>query len=91
MKLHYNEQFTNASEDIRQAKELVNKVIYTYAMSEDFIVTPLQEEELLRDTVSEVTALLNRLDKALNEVSMYLLQHENITQEKCKEILREIF
>jgi ATP-dependent metalloprotease FtsH len=91
MKLHYNEQFTNASEDIRQAKELVNKVIYTYAMSEDFIVTPLQEEELLRDTVSEVTALLNRLDKALNEVSIYLLQHENITQEKCKEILREIF
>jgi ATP-dependent Zn protease len=91
MKQHYNEQFTNASEDIRQAKELVNKVIYTYAMSEDFIVTPLQEEELLRDTVSEVTALLNRLDKALNEVSMYLLHHENITQEKCKEILREIF
>ncbi len=90
-KLHYNEQFTNASADIRQAKELVNKVIYTYAMSENFIVTPLQEEELLRNTVSEVTALLKTLDKALSQVSEYLLLHENITQEKCKEILREIF
>ena len=90
-KLHYNEQFTNASADIRQAKELVNKVIYTYAMSENFIVTPLQEEELLRDTVSEVTALLKTLDKALSEVSAYLLLHENITQEKCREILRDLF
>jgi ATP-dependent Zn protease len=90
-KLYYNEQFTNASADIRHAKELVNKVIYIYAMSDNFIVTPLQEEELLRDTVSEVTALLKTLDKALSEVSQYLLQNENIKQEKCKEILREIF
>jgi len=90
-KLHYNEQFTNASADIKQAKELVNRVIYTYAMSENFIVTPLQEEELLRDTVSEVTALLKTLDKALSEVSAYLLLHENITQEKCREILLDLF
>jgi len=66
-------------------------VIYTYAMSDNFIVTPLQEEELLRDTVSEVTALLKTLDKALSKISVYLLEHENITQEKCREILREIF
>jgi len=90
-KLRYNEQFTNASEDIRQAKELVNRVIYTYAMSDNFIVTPLQEEELLRDTVSDVTTLLKTLDKALSDVSEYLLQHENITPEKCREILRELF
>jgi len=90
-KLHYNEQFTNASSDIRQARELVNKVIYAYAMSDNFIVTPVQEEELLRDTVSEVTALLKTLDKALSEVSEYLLQNENITQEKCQKILKEVF
>jgi len=90
-KLHYSEQFTNGSDDIRQAKELVHKVIYSYAMSENFIVTPYQEEELLRDMVSEVTALLKRVERALTEVSAYLLQHENITQERCKSILKEIF
>ena len=90
-KLHYNEQFTNASEDVMLAKELVHKVIYEYAMSENFIVTPIQEDELMRESVSEVTALLKTLDKALAEISSYLLMHENITHEECKEILREIF
>jgi len=90
-KLHYNEQFTNASEDILLAKELVRKVIYEYAMSENFIIAPNQEEELLKESVSEVNTLLKTLDKALSEVSTYLLKHENITHEACKEILREIF
>jgi len=90
-KIHYNEQFSNASADIMLAKELVRKVIYEYAMSDNFIVTPLQEEELLRESVSEVNALLKTLEKALSEVSNYLLAHENITHDECKEILREIF
>ena len=90
-KLHYKEQFTNASTDIKQAKILVHKVIYDYAMSENFIVTSQQEEELLRESVSEATALLKTLEKAITETSHYLLMHENITNEECKEILREIF
>jgi ATP-dependent metalloprotease FtsH len=90
-KIHYNEQFTNASADILLAKELVRKVIYEYAMSDNFIVTPLQEDELLRESVSEVNALLKTLEKALSDVSNYLLAHENITHDECKEILREIF
>ncbi|HIQ27972.1 MAG TPA: ATP-dependent metallopeptidase FtsH/Yme1/Tma family protein [Sulfurovum sp.] len=89
--IHYEEQFTNASTDIFQAKQLVHKVIYEYAMSENFIVTPQQEEALLRESASEVTALLHTLKQALNEVSNYLLVHENITHDECKAILREIF
>lgn len=90
-KIHYNEQFTNASTDIAQAKELVRKVIYEYVMSENFIVTAGQEEELLRESVSEVTTLLKTLEKALSEISTYLLAHENITPEECRVILRKIF
>ncbi len=89
--MHYNEQFTNAKSDILLAKELVKKVIYEYSMSENFVVTPYQEEELMKASVSEVKALLKTLEKALNEVSTYLLEHENISQDECKEILREIF
>jgi ATP-dependent metalloprotease FtsH len=90
-KIHYNEQFTNASTDIAQAKEIVRKVVYEYVMSENFIVTPQQEDELLRESVSEVTTLLKTLDKALSEVSSHLLAHENITAEECRVILRKIF
>jgi len=90
-KMHYNEQFTNASADIAQAKQIVQKVVYEYTMSENFIVTPEQEGELLKESVSEVRTLLVTLERALSEVSAYLLNEENITQEKCKEILRDIF
>ena len=90
-KIHYNEQFTNASSDIALAKQIIRKVIYEYAMSENFIVTPHQEEELLRESVSEVTTLLKTLEKALHEVSQFLLTHENITAEECRVILRKLF
>ena len=90
-KIHYNEQFTNASTDIAQAKQVIRKVIYEYVMSDNFIVTPQQEEELLRESVSEVTTLLKTLEKALYEVSQFLLAHENITAEECRVILRRLF
>jgi hypothetical protein len=60
-------------------------------MSDNFIVTPLGEEELLKESVSEVKALLKTLERALDEVSRYLLIHENITHHACQEILKEIF
>ena len=90
-KMHYNEQFTNATSDIAQAKEIVSKVVYEYAMGDNFIVTPEQESELLRDSVSELTTLLKTLDKALSEVSTVLLAQENITPDECRDILRKIF
>jgi ATP-dependent Zn protease len=60
-------------------------------MSDNFTVTPQQEEALLQESVSEVKTLLNTLDGALNEISTYLLAHENITADECRDILRKIF
>ena len=90
-RVRYNEQFTNGASDIAQAKALVSKVVYDYAMSDNFSVTGKQEEELLRDCVSEVTTLVKTLDGALSEISEYLLEHENISADTCREILRKIF
>ena len=90
-KIRYTEQFTNAATDIAQAKEIVSKVVYEYAMGDNFIVTPQQESDLLRDSVSELNTLLKTLDKALSEVSAVLLAQENITTNECRDILRKIF
>ncbi len=89
--IRYNEQFSNASKDILMAKELAHKVVYEYAMSQDFRATTLQEEELLIDAVSEINSLLETLKQAVNEVSVHLLEHENIAAEECRDILRKIF
>ena len=90
-RIRYNEQFTNAASDIAQAKEIVSKVVYDYAMSDNFTITPKQEEELLRESVSEVGTLLKTLDGALTNISEHLLLHENISADECREILRKIF
>lgn len=90
-RIRYNEQFTNAATDIAQAKEIVSKVIYEYGMSDNFTVTPQQVEDILRESVSEVNTLLETLDGALTEISTYLLAHENITADECRDILRKIF
>ncbi len=90
-KIHYNEQFTNASQDIVQAKEIARKIVYEYMMSENFIVTSEQEEALLRQASTEVEALLKTLNTALLETSSYLLEHENVTQEVCRDILKKLF
>ncbi len=87
----YKEQFTNASADIAQAKALISKVVYEYAMADDFIVTPQQEEVLLRESVAEVKTLLESLDGALSEVKSHILSHETIKPDECRDILREIF
>jgi len=89
--MQFNEQFTNASEDIRHAKEIIRKVVYEYAMSENFTVSPAEEEALMKESVSELKALLKTLDRALSEVSAYLLEHENITHEACRKILLDLF
>jgi len=89
--MRYNEQFTNASGDILLAKNLISKVIHEYSMGEHFIVTPYQEDELLKELVDELNTLLQTLDGALLQVSTHLLKYENITQDKCREILLEIF
>ncbi len=90
-KMHYNEQFTNAASDIAQAREVVSKIIFEYAMGDNYKINTQQEEDLLRESDAEVNTLLQTLDKALKEVSAYLLEHENITAEECRVILRRIF
>ncbi|MDY0401936.1 ATP-dependent metallopeptidase FtsH/Yme1/Tma family protein [Sulfurovum sp.] len=89
--IFFKEQFTNASSDIKQAKKMVHQVVYEYMMNENFIITPSAEEELLKNSVAEVTNLLNSLNEALKKTAAYLLEYENIDQEQCREILREIF
>ena len=89
--LRYNEQFTNAASDIAQAKALAAKVIYDYAMGENFTLAPQQEEKLLKESVAEVQKLFETLDSALTEVSNHLLEHENITADECRDILRNLF
>jgi len=91
MELHYQERFTNAKEDIKEAKALIHTVVYTYGMQENLVMSPQEEQRILEESMEEVTILLKRLEPVLLQLSQRLLEEENLTKASAQELLREIF
>jgi len=87
----YKEQFTNSADDIKMAKNMINNMLDRYSMGNDFSSSESQKDEVYKSLIQEIETLVDKLDIAIDKVSIYLLQYENITQSKTKEIIREIF
>ncbi len=87
----YGELFTNAKEDIRQAKLLTHQIIEEFVMSDEYFSPTSYGEKLLQEASAEVQSLLTQLDRAVSQVEHHLLEHESITPIETKRILDEIF
>ncbi|MCH9740145.1 MAG: AAA family ATPase [Epsilonproteobacteria bacterium] len=87
----YGELFSNAKEDIHQAKLLTQQIIEEFVMSEEYFSSPAYAETILQEATSEVKSLLSQLEIAVAKVESYLLKHETITPIETKRILDEIF
>lgn len=87
----YKEVFTNSSKDIVHAKDLAQKVINDFDLMMEATDGINTKEQLLHTAFEETGALLDKLDNICTMLSNYLLQHESITQEQAREMLREIF
>ena len=89
--IRFDERFTASGHDIKEAKALAHDMIYNFAMSEGYIPSEGEVEALLKEAEGELYALFKRIDTALDKVAAYLLDYENISQEQCRDILRELF
>ncbi|HHB95099.1 MAG TPA: AAA family ATPase, partial [Campylobacterales bacterium] len=87
----YGELFTNAKDDIKEAKLLSQKIIEEFAMADKYFSSSVHIETLLHNATLEVKSLLSKLDKVVEKVREYLLEHETITPKQTKKILDEIF
>ena len=87
----FNEKFTNAGPDIAQAKMLTHQLVQNYAMGDHFVDYPAEEEEILQSAQEDVATILDKLHETHTKIAAYLLENENITHEKTREIIREIF
>ena len=87
----YGELFTNAKEDIKEAKLLSQQIIEEFAMADEYFSSSIHIETLLHDATLEVKSLLSKLDKVVQRVRDYLLENETITPKQTKKILDEIF
>ncbi|MBD3792694.1 MAG: AAA family ATPase [Campylobacterales bacterium] len=87
----YGELFSNAKEDIHQAKRLAAQIIEEFVMAEEYFAAPSYAETILQEATGEVKTLLNQLDSAVIKVEAYLLEHESITPVETKKILHDLF
>lgn len=87
----YNELFTNAKEDIKEAKALAHKIIEEFAMTNEYFGSSQQVHTLLAEATEEVKSLLSKLEVLVDRVTVYLLENESITAEQTKKIMDELF
>jgi len=87
----YGEFFSNAKEDITEAKILTHKIIEEFAMTNEYFGSSTQAQTLLQETHEEVRSLLSKLSEVLEKVTVYLLENESITPVQTKKIIDELF
>lgn len=87
----YGELFSNAKEDIKTAKILINKIIEEFAMSKEYFASSNEAQHLLEEMSDEVETLLDKLNIVVERVRDYLLRNESIRYSKTREIINEIF
>jgi len=87
----YGELFTNAKDDIKEAKLLSQKIIEEFAMADEYFSSHIHIETLLHDATLDVKSLLSKLNIVVEKVRDYLLENETITPKQTKKILDEIF
>ncbi len=89
--IQYNQSFSNAKEDIYEARVLVKKMVDDFAMGSELFGTQKDVTMLLHEANSELEALLSKLSPIIHRVQEHLLREESITYIKTKEYIDEIF
>lgn len=89
--IQYNQSFSNAKEDIYEARVLVKKMVDDFAMGSELFGTQKDVTMLLHEANSELEALLSKLSPIIHRVQEHLLKEESITYIKTKEYIDEIF
>ena len=90
LKLRFNQQFSNSSNDIARAWQRCREVIEKYYMGESILPNESEINTLFKDCYLESEELVKSLNRALIKIESYLLANENITPKEAKRIIDEI-
>ncbi len=90
-RLVFEEQFSNAAEDLATARRLAERTILEYGMSEGVVPKGDEVDRLLIELYEEASTMMKKLERARQEIEEYLLKQENIREEEARSILRDLF
>ncbi|MDR2099604.1 MAG: ATP-dependent metallopeptidase FtsH/Yme1/Tma family protein [Campylobacteraceae bacterium] len=91
LKIYFNETYSNSSDDLNKARRLATEMVEKYAMGERMLPTAQDIENILLTAMSEAELFLEGMKKPLDLLIAVLLEEENLTKEKIKDILGEVF
>ncbi len=91
MHLHFNEHFTNAAQDLKEAQMVARDMVEHYGMAERLMGGVSEEEQILTEARSEVESFVARAEEGIIRLADEILRREVISKEDVKELLHEIF
>ncbi len=90
MKLHFNEQFTNAAQDLKEARMLAQDMVEHFGMGEK--ITGLhQEDKILEDARSDIEGFITRMHDSIVKLADEILKCEVVTKNDVRHLLHDIF
>jgi ATP-dependent metalloprotease FtsH len=86
----FNEKYSNASSDIKKAKELATKMITEYGMGDKIVSNEMEVATLLEESYKRSQILYVSQKEVILKVQQKLLEKEVITKAEVKEAFNEI-
>lgn len=91
MHLHFNEHYTNAANDLKEARLIARDMVEHYGMAERFSAAATEEEKILAEAKSDVESFVARAEEGIMRLADEIIRREIVSREDVKELLHEIF
>ena len=91
MQLHFNEQFTNAAQDLKEARMLAKDMVEYFGMGEKISVGISQEDKILEDANLDIEGFVTRMQGSIVKLADEILRCEVVTRNDVRHLLHDIF
>ena len=91
MQLHFNEQYTNAVQDLKEARMLAQDMVEHFGMGEKISVSINQVDKILEDAQLDIERFIARMHDSIIKLADEILKHEVVTKSDVGHLLHDIF
>lgn len=91
MQLHFNEQYTNAAQDLKEARMLAKDMVEHFGMGEKLSAGLHQEDKILEDARLDIEGFVTRMQDSIVKLADEILKCEVVTKNDVRHLLHDIF
>jgi ATP-dependent Zn protease len=88
--IKYNEHTSSAQADLKEAKEIVDKMLKHYGMGRSLMVDEKENEKVLQQMYDETKTLLLSMQNVMQKVQKLFYEKESATKQEVRKIIDEV-